>query len=407
MVYEVKLTTDKEFKKMKKFVCVLVFASLGMGASAQTDSARMSVKTLNELGNVQSSGTIPVFQYWREHNIFQHLDVSLTLGTTGIGIDVASPVTEWAQVRAGYEFMPRFTKSMGFDMTINGQPARSYDDEGNRQETRFDKLKEFMYSFTGYDIDDHAEMIGKPTINNFKLLVDVFPFKDNAKWKNLHFTAGFYWGPSKFAEAVNSTEAMVSLVSAGIYNKMYASAKNGDPLISFDANQFPTLAGVGVEMPKEVRTKFLEYGDMGFVVGYLSHDITDDAGNVVMSKTYTDSKGNTVQQPYLVQPDEDGMVRVTASSNSFKPYLGFGYGGNLLKKRDDWKVSFDCGAMFWGGTPNLVVYHGIKLPNGRYRDISLTDDVVNIGGQVGTYVDLFKAFKVFPVLSFRITKRIF
>lgn len=65
---------------MKKFVCVLVFASLGMGASAQTDSARMSVKTLNELENVQSSGTIPVFQYWREHDIFQHLDVSLTLG---------------------------------------------------------------------------------------------------------------------------------------------------------------------------------------------------------------------------------------------------------------------------------------------------------------------------------------
>ena len=101
------------------------------------------------------------------------------------------------------------------------------------------------------------------------------------------------------------------------------------------------------------------------------------------------------------------MVRVTATSNSFKPYLGFGYGGNLLKKRDDWKISFDCGAMFWGGTPNLIVHHGLKLSNGSYRDVSLTDDVENISGQVGTYVDLFKAFKVFPVLSLRITKRIF
>ena len=379
---------------MKRFVFILVIASLGLDASAQTDSVRTTSSTMDMLEEVNHSKYIPVFQYWKEHDIFQHLDVSVTAGTTGIGFDVASPVTKWAQLRLGYEFMPRFTKTMGFDMTINGQPARSYDEEGNRQETRFDKLKEFLYSFTGYDIDDHVEMIGKPTINNFKMLVDVFPFQNNKHW---HFTAGFYWGPSQFAEAVNSTEAMVSLVSAGIYNKMYESAKNGDPLISFDPDQFPTLAGVGIEMPKEVRAKFMQYGDMGFVVGYFSHDIYNPDGSVLKSKS----------TPYIVEPDEDAMVRATANSNSFKPYLGFGYGGNLLKKRDDWKISFDCGAMFWGGTPNLVVYHGLKLSDGTYRDVSLTDDVENINGQVGTYVDLFKAFKVFPVLSLRITKKIF
>lgn len=394
---------------MKKLVCVMVLTSLGLGAFAQTDSVKTdSVKmrsTLSELSEVNSSKKyIPIFQYWKEHDIFQHLDVSVTLGTTGIGIDVASPVTEWAQLRLGYEFMPRFTKRMSFEMTINGQPARSYDEDGNRQETRFDKLRDFMYSFTGFDIDDHVDMIGKPTLNNFKFLVDVFPFKENKHW---HFTAGFYWGASKFAEAVNSTEAMVSLVSAGIYNKMYTSAINGDPLITFDPNQFPTLSGVGIEMPPQVRQKFIDYGDMGFAVGYFSHDITDADGNVLVSKMMVDSKGNTVQRPYIVEPDEDGMVRATATSNSFKPYLGFGYGGNLLKKRDDWKISFDCGAMFWGGTPNLVVYHGLKLPDGTYRDVSLIDDVENIDGKVGSYVKLFKAFKVYPVLSLRVTKRIF
>lgn len=379
---------------------MLVLASLGLGAFAQTDSSVM-----NELEETNNSNKyIPVFQYWKEHDIFQHLDVSVTLGTTGLGIDVASPVTEWAQLRLGYEFMPRFTKRMSFEMTINGQPAKSYDSDGNRQETRFDKLNNFMYGFTGFDMEDHADMIGKPTLNNFKFLVDVFPFKNDKRW---HFTAGFYWGPSKFAEAENSTEAMVSLVSAGIYNKMYESAKSGDPLIRFDPNEFPSLAGVGIEMPDKVRDKFLEFGDMGFVVGYYTHDITDADGNVLVSKDMIDSKGNTVQRPYIVEPDEDGMVRVSASSNSFKPYIGFGYGGNLLKGRDDWKVSFDCGAMFWGGTPDLVVHHGLKLPYGKYRDISLTEDVENISGKVGTYVDLFKALKVFPVLSLRITKRIF
>ena len=112
--------------------------------------------------------------------------------------------------------MPRFNKSMNFDLTIGGKPARMYDPNGNRVETTFDRLKDMLYDFTGYDIDDHIEMIGKPTINNAKLLVDVFPFKNNKNW---HFTAGLYWGPSQFAEAVNSTEAMVSLVSVGIYNR--------------------------------------------------------------------------------------------------------------------------------------------------------------------------------------------
>ena len=384
---------------------MLVLASLELCAFAQTDNVTTTSSTLRELEKVNSSSNyIPVSQYWKEHDIFQHLDVSVIVGTAGIGIDLATPVTEWAQLRLGYEFMPRFTKRMSFEMTINGQPARSYDEDGNRQETRFDKLKEFMYSFTGYDIEDHVDMIGKPTLNNFKFLVDVFPFKNNKHW---HFTAGFYWGSSKFAEAVNSTEAMVSLVSAGIYNKMYTSAKNGDPLITFDPNQFPSLSGVGIEMPEEVRKKFLDYGDMGFSVGYFSHDITDADGNVLISKTMVDTKGKTVRRPYIVEPDEDGMVRATATSNSFKPYFGFGYGGNLLKKRDDWKISFDCGAMFWGGTPNLVVYHGLKLPDGTYRDVSLTEDVEKIKGKVGTYVDFFKSLKVYPVLSLRVTKRIF
>ena len=390
---------------MKRIAWMLVLASLELSAFAQTDNVTTTSSTLRELEKVNSSSNyIPVSQYWKEHDIFQHLDVSVIVGTAGIGIDLATPVTEWAQLRLGYEFMPRFTKRMSFEMTINGQPARSYDEDGNRQETRFDKLKKFMYSFTGYDIEDHVDMIGKPTLNNFKFLVDVFPFKNNKHW---HFTAGFYWGSSKFAEAVNSTEAMVSLVSAGIYNKMYTSAKNGDPLITFDPNQFPSLSGVGIEMPEEVRKKFLDYGDMGFSVGYFSHDITDADGNVLISKTMVDTKGKTVRRPYIVEPDEDGMVRATASSNSFKPYLGFGYGGNLLKKRNDWKISFDCGAMFWGGTPNLVIYHGLKLPDGTYRDVSLTEDVVNIGGQVGSYVKVFKALKVYPVLSLRVTKRIF
>ena len=75
-----------------------------------------------------------------------------------------------------------------------------------------------MKGFSGYEVEDHVDMLGKPTMNNFKLLLDIFPFKNNKHW---HFTAGFYWGPSQFAKADNTTEAMTSLLAVGIYNRMY------------------------------------------------------------------------------------------------------------------------------------------------------------------------------------------
>lgn len=361
---------------MKRIVCMMAMACMGLSAFAQQDTTTWKRFTLDSGAQESAKTYIPVTQYWKEHNIFQHLDISLTAGTTGIGIDVASPVGKYVQLRAGYEFMPRFTKRMKFDLTINGQPAIVYDEQGYKQETTFTQMNDFLYEFTGYDVEDHVDMIGKPTINNFKFLVDLYPFQQNKHW---HFTAGFYWGPSRFAYAENAIEFMRTLNAVGIYNQMYYKAVNGEPLIKYE--------GVSLEVPEELNKKIQKMGRLGFAVGYFKHDIVDNAGNVI----------HKAGERYIVEPDDRGMVTVTAKSNSFKPYLGFGYGGRLAKNRDDWHVSFDCGAMFWGGTPDLYMHDGINL----------IEDVERVSGQVGTYVDLFKAFKVFPVLSFRITKRIF
>lgn len=365
---------------MKKIVCVAALVCIGLAMKAQDQQNGSSLLLLNEK-NAHSSEYIPVFQYWKEHNIFQHLDVSLNAGTSGIGIEVSSPIGEYVQLRAGYEFMPRFEKTMKFDLTIGGKPARQYDEDGNRVTTTFDKMRELLYQFSGYDVEDHADMVGKPTMNNFKLLVDVFPFKENKHW---HFTGGFYWGPSQFALADNSTQAMISLLSVGMFNNMYDKAVAGEPWIDVGAID-SKYEGLNIDDPM-IQKAILSFGRLGFSLGTFKHDMTDNNG-----------VEHHAGERYIVEPGEDGMVHVKAQSNSFKPYLGFGYGGNLLKNRDDWKVSFDCGAMFWGGTPGLYVHDGVNL----------TKDVENINGQVGTYVDLFKAFKVYPVLSFKITKRIF
>ena len=164
---------------------------------------------------------------------------------------------------------------------------------------------------------------------------------------------------------------------------MYDKAVNNEPVIDFEKLNLP---GVTFEAQDQLYEKILSYGRLGFSVGYLKHDIVDANGDKLMAG-----------ERYIVEPDDRGMVTVTAKSNSFKPYLGFGYGGRLVKNRDDWKVSFDCGVMFWGGTPDLYMHDGVNL----------TKDIENISGTVGTYVDLFSALKVYPVLSLRITKRIF
>ncbi|WP_143058338.1 hypothetical protein [Prevotella sp. khp7] len=367
---------------MKKVMILLAMASLGVTAMAQTESQK-KLPVLND----KQSEYIPVLQYWKEHDILQHMDVSLTAGTTGLGLELSSPIGEYVQLRAGYDFTPHFTKNMQFDVIVGDEPARRYDANGNRVETRFDRMSEMLYSFSGFDADDHIDMAGKPTMSNFKLLVDVFPFKANDNWsKNIHFTAGFYWGASKFAEAVNTTEAMVTLLSIGMYNRMYDNVMNGDPVITLPNPQNPSEPYESYLNPHQEKM-FRDAGRMGFKLGEFAHDIYDSYGELVHREG----------DPYVMVPNSKGMVVVKAKSNAFKPYLGFGYGGRLVKNRDDWKVSFDAGVWFWGGSPDLYMHDGINL----------TKDVRNISGQVGDYVDLAKTFKVYPVLNVKFTKRIF
>ena len=376
----------KSKDNMKKAIILLALASFGLTATAQVGSDQ-SPQVLNE----RHSEYIPVAQYWREHNIFQHLDLSVSAGTTGIGVDLASPIGDYVQLRAGFDYMPRFTVKMDFDVMVGDEPARKYDANGNRVETRFDRMQDMLYDFTGVTVDDHVDMLGKPTMNNVKLLVDVFPFKNNKHW---HFTAGFYWGPSKFAEAVNTTESMNSLIALAIYNNMYDKAYDhlygsGTPhyIIEVPDPENPDGPKIGLGMDPSMEKRLVDFGRMGFHLGEYAHDIYDANGNLLHAEG----------DRYMMEADADNMVIVKAKSNSFKPYLGFGYGGRLVKNRDDWKVSFDAGVLFWGGKPDLILHDGINL----------TTDIKNISGQVGDYVDLFKKVTVYPTLSIRFTKTLF
>ena len=317
----------------------------------------------------------------KDFTAFNHLDLGVTVGTTGLGIDIASPLGNSVQVRTGFEIMPRFEQSLHFDIQSFG-----YNEDGQIQSSKFDIMADRLEALTNYRAKPSVEMIGKPTLWNFKLMVDVFPFRN----KHWHLTAGFHWGPSKIAEAVNSLNDAPSLFAVNIYNKLYDKAESGDPIYK------------GFSLGSE----WLENGRMGIHLGdyadrYLTKIVVDydEYGDFIGSheEFILDANGNKIHEPYRMEPDNNCTVSATVKVNSFKPYLGFGYGGRLFKNDDRYNISFDAGLMFWGGTPDIITHDGTNL----------SKDVINIGGKVGDYVDLISGVKAYPVLNLRITRRLF
>lgn len=343
---------------MKKFILLFVAICSGLMTSAQSMGDSVLVETESK------SKYISVFQYWKEHNFFQYLDASVTLGSTGLGFDVSSPMGDYVQLRAGFSFMPHIHYKMNFEVQVG--------DDASKSKSKFQTLSGLLKDMTGYQVDNSIDMIGVPTYYNFNLLLDVFPFKNNKHW---HFTAGFYWGNSMIGKAYNTTEDMPSLVAVGIYNNMYEKAIRKEPFVIFNYNGNPIAITDDPEYQDMLYDKFSEYGRMGVQLGNYVSD----------------------GSPYIVEPDENSMVKAEVKVNAFKPYLGFGYGGRLFKGDDRYKISFDCGAMFWGGTPSILTHDGTDLAK----------DVEGVKWKTGDYVRLIKGVKAFPVLNVRVTRTFF
>lgn len=347
----------------------------------------------------------------------EHLDLSLTAGVPGVGLELTAPVTSWMKVRTGFSYLPAIEVPMHFDVMVGDDPKTSH--------SKFNRLSGLLEGFTGQKVKDEVEMIGKPSnVWNWNVLVDFYPLKNNKHW---HLSAGFYLGGRHIAKAYNATESMGALMAVRAYNRMY------DKLINDQIEHVPELlyevkiidlSALGPEyassndpaMLEALQSRFKSVGRMGVHVGNYTHDIlytedvyvgkTDDEGDLY------DANGNLINpvlvhkagdvkykagDPYMLEPDDDGMVKADMFVNAFKPYLGIGYEGCLVKGDDRWKVAFDAGVMFWGGTPSIATHDGINL----------TKDVDGIGGKVGDYVDVIGGMKVFPMLSISITRRLF
>lgn len=211
---------------------------------------------------------------------FNHLDFGITAGTGGFGFDFSSPVSKWARIRVGGEFRPLKHYNPSFGMEVAENLSKTISSE------RFDKLASMMEEFTGYKPSDKIKMEGDLGLNQFKFLVDVYPFKNNKHW---HFTAGFYYGTNMLIEAKNSAESMNTLTAVSIYNNMYRRAlanKNPISTSSIDAS--------GIKMDSYI-DKLRRWGSV----------LNDSKGNATITSNKVD---------YSYEYEDNGHIYTATSS---------------------------------------------------------------------------------------------
>ena len=351
---------------MNRLTAITAALALALALSPGVAEAQTATYKLRAAGDTATAAV-------KDRNVFNHMDLGLTLGTTGVGIELAMPIGSQVKVRTGVAYMPKFSVPFHFDLM-------SYTADGTAvSESSFESAKEILDNLAGFEVNQRVKVNGKPNMFTFKFLVDVYPFRSNKHW---HLTAGFYIGPKKVATAVNDIAEAPTLVSVGIYNGLY------DYFTTTDFIETPLYGTYYLDPDNAdaLKARFEGYGRMGIHVGDFSRDVYDSDGNLIHSKG----------DPYIMEPGSDGTVRAKALVNVFRPYLGLGY-TTTLDRAKRLSFSVEGGAMFWGGSPKVVTHEGIDLVN----------DLENISGSLGDYVDLISKLKVYPVLNFRISYAIF
>lgn len=233
-----------------------------------------------------------------EYGIFNHLGAAVSVGTDGIGIDVATPLTNYVALRAGLSFWPKIKYSHNYRLN-DSNPL----------------------------ITDNVDVEGKTNIFDGKLLADIYVSKHDG----FHFTVGAFVGNSNIVKATNTS--------------MFIT----DPS---------------------------KYGKLGLKLGN-----------------------------YRVTTDENGYANAEVKVNSFKPYLGIGF-GRAIPQKNRVSVACDLGVQFWG-KPGLGAMTKDDWGDETYHKFQSSDLDEYDDPDLKDGLEIAEKFVVFPVISIRISGRIF
>lgn len=123
--------------------------------------------------------------------------------------------------------------------------------------------------------------------------------------------------------------------------------------------------------------------------------------------------GSSMAEKYVIITDNQGNVQADLKVNSFKPYIGIGFGRAVPRKSIG--LQFDLGVQFWGKPEvqtNLMYYDQTagdfvtryeKVQKGRITRSHEDKDYKDLRDALKT----IEAIGVYPVLTFRLNGRIF
>lgn len=369
-----------------------------------------------------------------QKGILNHMDVGVNVGTLGIGIDVAVPVGNYVRLRAGYNYMPRFTIHSDFSIETNngGSLTRYFDRVKNIDiekkmtdmgiDPEAEGVQEYVKmanEFRNLEPKDQVTMNLRPSLHQFKFLVDVMPFKNNKHWS---FTTGFFAGPSQVGDASNQDGETLLLKAVNTYNEIYVKY---------------CQEGINGNYHEKLDEIFYNNGIVGIPLGY-----------------FADGK------KAMMVPGKDNTVRAEMSVSKVRPYVGFGY-NTYLSHNKKWNLNVDAGVLFLCGKPKVYIdnvykidagplkgyfnedgeyqyesgiginedgtYYGdIVRPNGEFdydnpedpnnpmfivdeplQHVDIMRDLDEIPGKVGDMVKTISKFKVYPNLSVTVSYRLY
>jgi len=122
---------------------------------------RLSMAIIVAMGMLFSAQPMQAQGEVDEFGIFDHVALGVNIGTTGLGVDLAAPVTDYLSVRAGYNIFPTFTYKEDIDYRAKGKKDRGK---------------------TAAEAKNH--------MNTGHVLLDVYPFPK----ASFRLTTGFYLG---------------------------------------------------------------------------------------------------------------------------------------------------------------------------------------------------------------------
>ena len=129
--------------------------------------AMLSLTVFGQQSNTESAA---------DSKILNHMDIAVTGGSTGLGLDVSMPIGNSVTVRTGFTFVPSIFSDMTMGIQIGDDNLSQAE-----QNQKFDKMASFIEQYLGTKIDQNIQMRRMPNFNNFKLLVDVHPLR-NKTW---------------------------------------------------------------------------------------------------------------------------------------------------------------------------------------------------------------------------------